>query len=425
MKFAVKPSKIGGRINIPGSKSHTIRALVAGLLAEGESFIRLPLESADTYSCFNMIKKFGAGIQTEEKLWKITGTGGDISIPEDVIDAGNSGTTLYFGLGIASLADGYTVFTGDNQLRNRPADALIKSINDLGGIAYSTRGNNKPPVVVKGRIKGGKTGIEAVTSQYLSSLLLSCPLAQGDTEIILPLLNEKPYVEMTLNWMSKAGLEYHTDDFKKFMIRGGQRYKPVDEYIPADFSSATFFLAAAAITGQELTLNGLDFKDKQGDKEVVNILKKMGCDAVIEERQITIKGSKLAGGIFDLNAIPDSLPALAVTACFAEGETRLVNVAQARVKETDRIKVMSTELKKMGADIEELPDGLIIRRSDLKGAAVNGHADHRIVMALAVAGVMADGQTEIDTAEAVSITFPDFYDLMKQINANIQKLEEK
>jgi 3-phosphoshikimate 1-carboxyvinyltransferase len=372
-----------------------------------------------------MVRQFGARITAEENLWKINGAGSALAVPENIVDIGNSGTSLYIGLGIASLIDGYTVFTGDSQIRNRPADVLIKSINELGGEAFSTRNNDRPPVVIKGRIKGGTTSVKAVTSQYLSSLLIATPLAPGTTEIDVPLLNEKPYVDMTLNWLSKLGIKYENRDYKKFVINGRQSYKPFDEHIPADFSSASFFLVAAAVTGRELVLNGLDFKDTQGDKEVVNILKKMGAEIVIEDRQIRIKGGSLKGGVFDLNAIPDSLPSLAVAACFAEGETSLTNVAQARVKETDRIKVMCSELGKMGADIKEKPDGLVISKSSLKGALLNGHSDHRVVMALSVAGLMAEGETVIDTAEAVSVTFPDFLNLMKSINADITKIEEQ
>jgi 3-phosphoshikimate 1-carboxyvinyltransferase len=422
MKFIVKPSKISGKIDIPGSKSHTIRALVFGLLADGESVIRAPLVSADTNSCVEMVKKFGAEIRTESNEWLVKGRAGKPCVPGDVIDVGNSGTSLYIGLGIASLVDGYTVFTGDSQIRNRPVNALLKSIPDLGGQAYSTQGNDKPPVVVKGRLHGGNTSVEAVTSQYLSSLLIAAPLASGDTTIHVPLLNELPYVAMTLNWLDKLGIKYDNKDYKKFFVKGKQVYKTFDGYIPADFSSAAFFLVAAAITGAELILNGLDYNDTQGDKEVVKILREMGAEVDIGNNFITIKGGKLKGDEFDLNAIPDSLPSLAVAACFAEGETRLVNVAQARVKETDRIKVMYHELRKMGADVEELPDGLVIRKSQLKGAVVNGHHDHRVVMALSVAGLMAEGQTEIDTAESAAVTFPEFFNLMKSIKADITKI---
>ncbi len=424
MKFIIKPSKISGKVNIPGSKSHTIRALVFGLLANGESEIEYPLDSSDTRSCLEMIKRFGADVQEDGNKWEVTGKGKELDVPDDIVDIGNSGTSLYVGLGVASLVQGYTVFTGDHQIRNRPADALMRSIRDLKGDAFSTRDNGKPPLVVKGRISGGETSIEAVTSQYLTSLLMATPLASGDTLIKVPLLNEAPYVTMTLSWLDKLGIQYENHDYKSFSVKGSQHYHSFKEYIPADFSSGTFFLVAAAITGAELELKGLDFSDTQGDKEVVNILQDMGASVEIGDKNITIKGEALKGGEFDLNAIPDSLPALAVAGCFAEGETRLVNVPQARLKETDRIKVMCTELKKMGADIEELDDGLIIRRSDLKGTVVNGHDDHRVVMSLSVAGLMADGETEIETAESVAVTFPDFLNLMKSIKADIISIEE-
>lgn len=424
MRFIVKPSKIKGEIPIPGSKSHTIRALVCGLLADGESIIRLPLNSSDTRSGLKMIRAFGAQVSEEKNLWRVKGTGGSLLVPSDVVDIGNSGTSLYIGLGLAGIADGYTVFTGDHQIRNRPADPLLEAINSLGGSAFSTRGNGKPPIVVKGKIKGGTCGIEAHTSQYLTSLLLAAPLATGDTTIRVGLLNEAPYVSMTLNWLKKAGIKFENRGFKEFIIPGKQAYRRFDEHIAADFSSATFFIVAAAITQCELVLNGLDFTDTQGDKEVVNIIEKMGAKINRGDRFISIRGDALNGGTFDLNAIPDSLPALAVAGCFARGETRLVNVPQARLKETDRISVMCGELKRMGADIEELPDGLVIRHSRLKGAKVNGHDDHRVVMALSLAGLMAEGNTEIDTAESVSVTFPDFQNLMRAAGADIEEIKE-
>ncbi|OHD64648.1 MAG: 3-phosphoshikimate 1-carboxyvinyltransferase [Spirochaetes bacterium RBG_13_51_14] len=423
MEFIVKPSRLNGAVNIPGSKSHTIRALACGLLGDGESFIEHPLDSSDTRSCLNMVRNFGARVDTQTGVWKIIGTGGKLAVPADIIDVGNSGTSLYIGLGLASLVDGYSVFTGDHQIRSRPADGLIASINDLGGVAFSTRGNGMPPVVVKGRITGGTTEIQAVTSQYLTSLLIAAPLAERKTVIKVPLLNEKPYVAMTLCWLDKLGIRFAEGNYEVFTIPGGQKYRTFRENIAADFSSATFFLVAAAITGSELVLRGLDWSDTQGDKEVVNILKFMGAGINIGKNEITVSGGRLNGGIFDLNAIPDSLPALSVAACFADGETRLVNVPQARLKETDRIRVMHDELVKMGARVEELPDGLVIRRSSLRGCRVSGHHDHRVAMALAVAGLAADGETRIETAESVSVTFPDFPDLMKSIGADIKRME--
>lgn len=424
MKFRVSHSRLRGEIAIPGSKSHTIRALVCGLLADGESLIVDPLDSSDTRSALAMVRSFGAQVSEEEGRWRVRGCGGDPEVPGDVVDVGNSGTALYLGCGVASLAGGHTVLTGDGQTRNRPAGPLLASIADLGGRAFSTRGNGKPPLVVGGRIQGGETSIEAHTSQYLTSLLLAAPLARSMVSIRVPLLNEAPYVSMTLWWLRKLGVRYECGDYSEFRVPGGQRYRAFTEAIPADFSSATFFMAAAAVTGSRVTLTGLDFSDTQGDKEVVDILERMGALVRRGERSMEIEGRGLRGGVFDLNAVPDALPALAVAACFADGETRLVNVPQARLKETDRIRVMREELARMGASIEELPDGLVVRRSSLRGCPLRGRGDHRVVMALSVAGLAAEGVTEVDTAESVAVTFPGFLGLMRGAGADILETEE-
>jgi len=273
-------------------------------------------------------------------------------------------------------------------------------------------------------MRGGRTSVEAHTSQYLSSLPLAAPCADGESVIDVPLLNEAPYVSMTLSWLDRLGIVYKNEDMKRFTVPGGQRYRSFNESIPADFSSATFFVVAAAITGARITLEGLDFTDTQGDRAVVDIIERMGARVEKGERSITVEGGELEGGVFDLNAIPDALPALAVAGCFARGETRLVNVPQARLKETDRIAVMRSELSKMGAGIDETPDGLVIRQSDLSGAAVRGHADHRVVMALSVAALAARGETTIDTAESVAVTFPAFRELMCSLGADIELMED-
>jgi 3-phosphoshikimate 1-carboxyvinyltransferase len=342
----------------------------------------------------------------------VEGTGGSLAVPQDIVDVKNSGTTLYVALGTAALCPGFTVFTGDDQIRRRPATNLLASLRDLGATAFSTRDNGCTPIVVKGRLAGGTTSIACPTSQYLSSLLINCPLAEGSSTIHVVSLNERPYVQITLDWLTGQGIRFENDGMKTIRIPGGQSYKPFARRIPADFSSATFFLCAAAVTKSKLTLLGLDMNDAQGDKEVVSILGKMGCTVHTENGRLEITGGDLVGGEFDLNAMPDALPALAVTACYAEGETRLYNVAQARLKETDRIKVMHDELAKMGANVKEMPDGLVIRGSRLKGARIRGHADHRIVMAFAVAGLGAEGETVIDTAESASVTFPGFFTLL-------------
>lgn len=423
MLLKVTKSATAGRVRIPGSKSHTIRALFIASLAEGKSEIINPLISNDALSAVTTCKALGADIAFEEDKFTVQGFGGRPKTPEDVIDVGNSGTTLRFGVMTAALGEGCTVFTGDYQIRKRPLAPLIEAINNLGAEMFSTRNNGMAPVVVRGRLKGGSTPLDAVTSQYLSSILINSPLAEKDTEVTLTRLNEAPYVEMTMWWLDKQGIVYNNEAFKYFTIKGGQKYKPFNMTIPGDFSSATFFMVLAAISGGEFILENLDMSDPQGDKLVLSILEKMGAGVSFEGNLIRIKGNRLAGMEIDMNSIPDALPAMAVAGCFAEGETRLVNVPQARMKETDRIHVMCTELSKMGADIVELPDGLVIKQSSLKGSRVQGHDDHRVVMALAVAGLNIEGETVIDTAEAMNVTFPEFAGLISKCGGNIKLIE--
>ncbi|MDD5602792.1 MAG: 3-phosphoshikimate 1-carboxyvinyltransferase [Eubacteriales bacterium] len=412
-----KSENMSGDIEIPGSKSHTIRALFLGALAEGVSTVRNPLFSSDTQSAIDTCRAMGAEILAGSDAVKIKGFNGKPHTPDDVINTGNSGTTITFAISVAALNEGYTILTGDAQVRRRPQEPLIKSCVDLGAQVVSASGKGFPPIIVKGRMRGGKTGIRAITSQYLSSLLISAPFAEGDSLITVEVLNEAPYVGMTLDWLSKLGIEVHNKGFDEFSIRGGQRLKAFDTSIPGDFSSAAFFLVLAAISGGNFKLLNLDMSDSQGDKAVVEILRDMGARVTINKddnsvSSVSIEGAGLKGMEIDMNPIPDALPAMAVAACFAKGETRLVNVPQARYKETDRISAMCIELRKMGADVRELPDGLLIRESRLKGSSLSGYGDHRIVMALTVAALCSEGESFIDTAESVSVTFPGFGDLI-------------
>jgi 3-phosphoshikimate 1-carboxyvinyltransferase len=325
-------------------------------------------------------------------------------------------------MGSAALTEsGETIsFTGDEQIKSRPIGPLLEALENLGAKCRSLKNNGKPPVEITGKLIGGHTPISAFTSQYLSSLLLCTPLAQNDTEIDVTLLNEPGYVQMTIDWLDKQGIEYENQQMKKFFIKGNQSYKAFNDTIPADFSSATFFLCGAALLADEVTLLGLDFSDSQPDKAVVDYLKAMGADIKVESDSVKIKASKLIGTEIDMNATPDALPAMAVTAAFAEGQSRLVNVPQARNKETDRIACMAKELEKMNVKVEEMPDGLIISGSQPEPAELHGWADHRIVMALSLAAMAMDGECIIDTAEAINVTFPDYVELMKSLGAEIE-----
>ncbi len=417
-QLVVQPSSLSGAVTIPASKSHTIRAVIIAALADGTSHIINPLDSSDGRSSVAVARAFGARVDLSDPgRWSVEGTGGELQVPDDVINVGNSGTSCRIGIGVASLCRGTSVFTGDDQTRCRPMGPLLEALNDLGARAFSTKGDGTLPVVVSGPLQGGKATVSGITSQYVTSLLVASPLAPGPTEITVQELHEKPYVGMTLWWLDRQGVVYEQRGLEHFWVEGGQAYRADEVAVPGDFSSATFFLAAGTIGSGPITLRGLDMADTQGDKAVVGMLRSMGAEVNHGDEGLTIGPGELVGQELDLNDTPDALPALAVVGCLARGKTVLRNVPQARIKETDRIRAMAVELSKMGARVEELPDGLIVYESDLRGTAVEGWGDHRIVMALAVAGLRAEGSTTISTAEAIEVTFPSFVELMTSLGA--------
>ncbi len=430
MKFIVEPSNLKGDAKIPGSKSNTTRAVVIATLAEGESIIKNPLPSADCLSTVEVYKGYGAEIVSlEEDKWIIRGSWKNPKLPNDVLNTGNSGTTTYMAIGTASLVkEGYTVITGDHQIRRRPSGPLLEAIGDLGGKAFSVRGDGSQPVVVKGPIRGGKTKLPGVNSQWLSPLLINTPLAPEDTEIYVKNLQERPYIRMTLGWLKRTGIEYKEEEMERFYLYGGQRYKPFEYKIPSDWESACFPIVAAAITDSDITLYGLDTTDYQGDKAIIDILKEMGADIEVKNNGkdgIKIKGGKTLKGIeIDCRDLPDAPPILSVLGTQAEGKTVLKNLGAARLKETDRAKTIAMELRKMGAKIEEYENSMVIYKSDLYGTRIDGHTDHRIVMATAVAGLVAKGNTVIDDAEYIRISFPNFYEVMTSLGAKIERVKE-
>lgn len=422
MDLKTSKSKLAGDISVPASKSHTIRALAIAGMAEGKSILKKPLTSADISSCADGMIKMGALVEKNFDLI-ITGNKGIIDPGCKRIDAGNSGTTLRILTALAALASHPVTFDGDDSIRKRPMAPLLSALKELGAKVKST--NGKCPLTVRGPINGGRTTVDGISSQFLTALLLACPLAENNTEIYVKNLHEKPYIEMTLDWLRKQSIRFENKELSWFKINGGQKYKAFKQTIAADFSSATFPLCAAAITGSEILIKGLDFSDHQGDKEVFSYIEKMGAEITHTSEGVVVKGRELQGTEIDMNSTPDALPAMAVVGCFASGKTILRNVAQARLKECDRIKALATELGKMNAGIEELEDGLVIHESKLQGTKVKGYDDHRMVMALAIAGMAAEGNTIVDTAESINITYPSFIEDMKNIGATIELITNK
>ncbi len=419
----ITPKRVSGKIEIPASKSQTIRAFLIATFSKEKSIIRHPLLSDDTKSCIEACKKIGAEIifNADNSIAYVDATNACNIASSLSIDCGNSGTTEYLLLGLAaSLGTDVTIF-GDKQLNSRPVGPLANSLKELGATIETNGG--KPPIKLKGPLSGGKTTIECKTSQYLSGLLLATPLAKGNSTIDCSLLYEKPYVAITLSWLEKQGIEYQiSEDFEHVKVKGGQRYHGFDEYIAGDFSSASFFFCMAAISGGEVTVKGLNPNDPQGDKAILDILKAMGCEIIWNGNEVTVKGSnnelkgRLKGGEFDLNAIPDALPVLAVTAAFANGDVHLTNVPQARIKETDRIATMCENLRILGVDLEEEEDGILIHaKGKLKGGKVKGYNDHRIIMAMATAAAGSTESIFIDDIAAAAVTFPTFFKLYESI----------
>jgi 3-phosphoshikimate 1-carboxyvinyltransferase len=427
MRVSINKSSVKGEVFAPPSKSYTHRAITLAALSN-ESIIRRPLISADTLATIRASELFGASIEWKEDRLIIQGVNGKPSVPEDVIDAANSGTTLRFMTAIAALANGITVLTGDSSLRTRPNGPLLEVLNRLGARACSTRGNEKAPLVVKGRLKGQQeVSIDgSVSSQFISALLIACPLAENSTTLsIAGKLKSRPYVEVTLEMLELAGVKVHTDDSDgtKFITPGKQKYDFKDYTVPGDFSSASYLLAAAAmISGSEVTVKNL-FPSKQGDKVIIETLSQMGADITWDKEAgiVTVRGGrKLKAITFDAGATPDLVPTVAVLAAVAEGTSRIENAEHVRYKETDRLHALATELPKFGVQLKEEKDSLTITGGELKGAAVHGWNDHRIVMSLALVGMVA-GNTTIDTTESVSISYPDFFKDLIRLGAKVER----
>ncbi len=402
---------------IPGSKSQTIRALLIASFSRGKSTIINPLISSDTLSTANALKTLGVKIDYDEgkKLFRVDAENIGKGFDKVTLDLGNSGTGTYLLLGLAASLEKEITITGDESLSSRPIAPLAKAYEDLG--AEVSTNDGFLPVTIKGPLKGGRTEIECRTSQYLSSLLLASVLCSADVEITCPLLYEKPYVAITLSWLDRQGISYEiSDDYLHSRVKGGQAFQAGQFTVSGDYSSASFFFALAAASGKSVTVLGLDRYDSQGDKRVLDVLQAMGCSVVWVENGVMVKGPEhLKGGTFDINDIPDALPILAAISTLAESDVRLTNVPQARIKETDRIRVMHDELTKLGAKVTEEDDGLIIHSgSKLHGGKVSGHKDHRIIMALSILGVLIDG-IEIDDTKHASVTFPTFFTLLNEV----------
>jgi 3-phosphoshikimate 1-carboxyvinyltransferase len=427
MRFLVSSSNLKGTTRIPGNKSGTARAIILGGLAEGVSRISNPLPGIDSYSIVNMMRALGAKIDTSRPgEWVFEGVANRPQVPGCVLDAGNSGTGYYMITAIAALVDGFSVVSGDYQICYRPAQPLIDALNDLGAKVFSTRNSGTAPLVVRGPMKGGRTSLPGVNSQWLTPLFVAGALSSEGVTIRVKNLMEIPYVNITMGWMKKAGATVNHRDYEEFTIPGNQQYKGFSAEVPADWGTSGYPMVAAAITHSKVTFEGMDPDDFAGERKYPHFIQEMGGKVTFSDggRTVTVEGGNELHGIeIDCTDTPDAVPALAALACRAKGKTVLKNIGASRLKETDRTRSIKEELTKMGGRFEETQDSLTIYQSDLKAAKINGRHDHRIVMATAVAALTAEGITEISDAEYCGVSFPNFYELMASLGAKIEKVE--
>ncbi|MDP7162570.1 MAG: 3-phosphoshikimate 1-carboxyvinyltransferase, partial [Phycisphaerae bacterium] len=366
-----KSRRLHGVVKIPPNKSHAFRALIMAALAEGTSHIVAPAVSNDWMRGIEAMEMFGAQIHPRaDKVWDVVGTGGNLETPDDVIDCGNSGIILRFFMALAACCEGYTVLNGDESIRHiRLCQPLIDALNQLGAWAVSTKNDGHAPVVVRGRLRGGRAEIEGMDSQPVSALLIAAALADAPSEITVHRPGERPWVGVTLDWLGRCGVDFSNDNFERYLVRGKSRWGGFEATIPLDWSAALYPIVGGIVCpGSEVRVPGLDANDSQGDKAVIDVLRKMGADIELtDDGEVIARTSLLTGCEIDCNDFIDQFMLLAVVGACAEGETVLTNAEICRHKECDRITEVCKALKAMGAEVAERSDGLVIRKSRLRG----------------------------------------------------------
>jgi len=416
----VKPLKaLKGIVEAPPSKSYTHRILVAALLSNGKTVIDKPLVSDDTLATLEAIKALGAHVEQKDSFWEVDGQP-LLKTPEKPINCRESGTTLRFMIPVASLAQGKTTFVMGPSLSKRPITPLLQSLGDLG---VKTQYNSSSVVVYGGGIKGGETVLRGdISSQFISGLLFACPRAKKDTQISLTKpVESKGYIDMTMEVLCKHSVKVEiSKDYSSIRIPSGQNYKPFKHKVPGDFSSAAYLLAAAAITSSRIRIYNLDYTSEQGDRAILEILRRTGVNVHVGENYVEVHGAINNPVNIDAGDIPDLVPACTAIACYAMGRSEIRNAGRLRYKESDRLLALYTEFKKMGADITvEGNDLIIMGPCKLHGAVIDPHNDHRIAMACTVAALGAKGDSTIMNAECVSKSYPNFFRDLSLLGVNI------
>lgn len=403
---------VTGRIRPPGSKSLTNRALILAALAEGPSHLSGVLDSRDTQVMIDSLRRLGIAVEQdlEERTIDVAGCGGRIPAAGADLYLENSGTSIRFLTALCSLGEGRFRLDGNARMRERPIAPLVEALRGAGVEAKCELGGDCPPVVIEARgLKGGDVRVSGnLSSQYLSALLMSGPGARSDVRLAVEgELVSRPYVDMTIRNMEQFGAEVAEPTENVFVIRS-RPYRGCRYDIEPDASAASYFFGLAAVTGGTITVEGLSKDALQGDVAFVDALARMGCQVEYGDSEITVRGRPLKGVDIDMNAISDTAQTLACVAVFAEGPTRIRNVAHMRLKETDRVVAVVTELRRLGLTVEEFPDGLEIHPGPVQPATVHTYDDHRMAMSFSLIGTRVPGIRIADPG-CTAKTYPEYF----------------
>ena len=413
MNVTIKPNKLSGTIQIPPSKSLSHRAIIAAALAEGESIISNVLYSKDILATIDAMRACGAEIKEYSDHLVIHGS--KVKRVKSIINANESGSTIRFMIPIALVSDEEIEFRGENHLVKRPLDTFLE-IFDSQGIKY-TKGEDYLPLKVYSGLKCGTFKVRGdISSQFITGLLYALPLLDGDSKIVITTnLESKGYIDLTLDMLKKFGIEIENKEYKEFIIKGNQSYKPYNYTIEGDFSQSAFFLVADAL-GADIKLSCMNMDSHQGDKKILLDMEDFGSNIIFENDVLSLENKTLHGATIDFSQSPDLGPALTVLASLAEGESNFINAGRLRIKECDRITAMRIELEKMGAKIIEHKDGMTIYGvKELHGAVIDSHNDHRVAMAIAMASLKTKGDIKILNAGCVSKSFPNFFSVFESL----------
>ena len=431
MKIKIKPSTLNGKIEIPPSKSYSHRAVIAAALAENGKKSRVDnlKFSVDITTTTDIMENWGAKIKRFESALEIVGNDGRVVPKDKYVQCNESGSTIRFLIPVGITNENELIFDGKGKLVDRPLDSYYKIFEEQG-LKYETTGG-KLPLTVNGKLKAGNYEIDGnISSQFITGLLYALPLLDGDSKLTINKnLESKGYIDLTLEILQLAGIEIKNNDYKSFEIKGNQSYKPFDYTVEGDYSQVAFWIVAGIISANrdnEVKCLHVNKNSLQGDREIIEIVNRMGANLEIFDDYVIVKPSKTKGTVIDISQCPDIAPILTVLAALSEGETRIINGERLRIKESDRITSIKTELNKLGANVAEKGDSLIIQGVEgfTGGVTVSAWNDHRIAMSLAVASSRCEKEIVLEEAESVRKSYPHFWDDFVKMGGEIEIVEK-